>query len=125
MDHPHFVETPIDENVELRLQEFCDMNQLYRILDNWTKSNGMATVIVDPQGNKISEDFGVTDLCKLIQSCKNGKDCCMDTWEKDLDGIYEYPFGLYDLSIPIKLPTDNTWESFWQVKPFVLHKRKR
>ena len=103
MDHPHFVETPIDENVELRLQEFCDMNQLYRILDNWTKINGMATVIVDPQGNKISEDFGVTDFCKLIQSCKNGKDCCMDTWEKDLDGIYEYPFGLYDLSIPIKL----------------------
>ena len=49
----------------------------------------------------------------------------MDTWEKDLDGIYEYPFGLYDLSIPIKLPTDNTWERFWQVKPFVLHKRKR
>ena len=29
------------------LQEFCDMEQLYRLIDNWSKSSGMSAVIVD------------------------------------------------------------------------------
>lgn len=45
----------------LALQEFCDMEQLYKLLDNWSKSCGMATVIVDREGNQVSEDFGIQE----------------------------------------------------------------
>ena len=80
------------------------MNQLYRLLDNWSKSCGMATVIVDTEGNQVSEDFGITEFCRMVQSCDKGKACCMETWKSDLDGIYECPFGFWDFSIPIVLP---------------------
>ena len=91
-------------NPDLSLQEFCDMDQLYRILDNWSKSCGMATVIIDTEGNQVSEDFGVTEFCRMVQSCEKGKACCAATCKSDLDGIYECPFGFWDFSIPIVLP---------------------
>lgn len=92
------------EKTCLKLQAFCDMNQLYRLLDNWSKSCGMATMIVDSEGNQLSEDFGMTEFCRMVQSCDRGKACCMATWKSDLDGAYECPFGFWDFSIPIVLP---------------------
>lgn len=38
------------EKASLTLQELCDMNQLYTLLDNWSKSCGMATMLVDAEG---------------------------------------------------------------------------
>lgn len=92
------------EKAGLKLQAFCDMNQLYSLLDNWSKSCGMATVIVDTEGNQVSEDFGITEFCRMVQSCDKGMACCMATWKSDLDGVYECPFGFWDFSIPIVLP---------------------
>lgn len=101
MEHIHDMET---EKTRLKLQAFCDMNQLYRLLDNWSKSCGMATVIVDAEGRRLSEYFGMTPFCRMIQSCEKGRKCCMETWKLDLDGVYECPFGFWDFSIPIALP---------------------
>ena len=92
------------EKTGLSLQEFCDMDQLYRLLDNWSKSCGMATMIVDAEGDPVSEDFGMTEFCRMVQSCEEGKACCMSTWKTDLEEIYECPFGFWDFSIPILLP---------------------
>ena len=92
------------EKTCLDLQAFCDMNRLYSLLDNWSKSSGMATVIIDTQGNQVSEDFGITEFCRMVQSCEKGRKCCMETWKSDLDGVYECPFGFWDFSIPIVLP---------------------
>ena len=104
MEQTYDMETGIREKTGLRLQEFCDMNQLYRLLDNWSKSSGMATVIVDTAGKQVSENFGITEFCEMVQSCDRGKACCMETWKADLEGIYECPFGFWDFSIPIVLP---------------------
>ncbi|MDO5389633.1 MAG: PocR ligand-binding domain-containing protein [Eubacteriales bacterium] len=98
------METETNRKNSLSLQAFCDMNQLYRLLDNWSKSCGMATVIVDTEGNQVSEDFGITEFCRMVQSCEKGKACCLATWKADLDGIYECPFGFWDFSNPIVLP---------------------
>ena len=92
------------EKISISLQEFCDMNQLYRILDNWSRSSGMATVIIDTEGNQVSEDFGLTEFCRMVRSSEKGRACCMATWRSDLDGIYECPFGFLDFSVPIVLP---------------------
>lgn len=94
----------VNEKPGRGIQEFCDMNQLYRLLGNWSKSTGMATVIVDTEGNQVSEDFGVTEFCRMVQSCEKGKACCMATWKSDVDGIYECPLGFWDFSIPIVRP---------------------
>ncbi|MGN1100452.1 MAG: PocR ligand-binding domain-containing protein, partial [Christensenellales bacterium] len=88
----------------LNLREFCDMEQLYRLLGNWSKSCGMATVIIDNDGNQVSEDFGMTEFCRTIQSCEKGLKRCKYMWKSDLNGVYECPFGFRDFSIPIILP---------------------
>lgn len=80
------------------------MNQLFRLIDNWSKSSGMAAVIVDAEGRRISEDFGLTAFCKMIQSCEKGREGCMSTWEREVEGIYVCPIGFCDFAIPIVLP---------------------
>ena len=63
MEQIRDMEIGSNEKNNISLQEFCDMDQLYRILDNWSKSSGMATVIIDTEGNQVSEDFGMTEFC--------------------------------------------------------------
>lgn len=94
-------------NVEksgLALHKFCDMNQLYRLIDNWSKSTGMSAVIVDTEGNRTSDTFGMTDFCTMIHNNEKGIISCTETrkWEKE--GVYTCPMGFCGFSIPIELP---------------------
>ena len=104
MNQGHEAESELNRKRELCLQEFCDMDQLFRLLDNWSKCCGMATMIVDKEGSPLSRDFGLSEFCHMIQSSEKGKACCKKIWESDLEGMYECPFGFWDFSIPIVLP---------------------
>ena len=102
----------------LNLQEFCNMKQLYKLLDHWSKSCGMATVIVDNEGNQVSEDFGMTEFCKAVQSCENGKNAARTHGNPTYP---EYMSVLSDFGIfqsPSFSLTDKCWERFWQVRLF-------
>lgn len=57
MNQTRDMETEQNGKSCLSLQEFCDMEQLYRLVDNWSKSSGMYAVIVDTQGNRTSDLF--------------------------------------------------------------------
>ena len=86
------------------LQEFCDMDQLYRLIDNWSKCSGMYAVIVDTEGDRTSDSFGMTEFCSMVHGTEKGKECCTSTWKMDQEGIYVCPVGFCDFSIPIVLP---------------------
>lgn len=88
----------------LALQEFCDMDQLYSLLDNWSKSTGMSAVIVDTEENCTSGSFGMTDFCTLIHENAKGLEGCRSSWSADKNGIFVCPMGFCDFSIPIVLP---------------------
>ncbi|MGM9571118.1 MAG: PocR ligand-binding domain-containing protein [bacterium] len=88
----------------IRLEEFCDMEKLYSLIDNWSKSTGMSAVIVDMEGNRTSESFGMTEFCQMIHDSAQGADICVSTWKDNKQGIYECPMGFFDFSIPILLP---------------------
>lgn len=92
------------ENSCLHLQEFCDMNQLYKLLDNWSKSSGMSAVIVDTEGNRTSESFGMTEFCQMIHDNEKGAASCASKMKSDIEGIYMCPVGFCDFAIPIVLP---------------------
>ena len=47
----------------IRIEEFCDMEQLYALIDNWSSSTGMSAVIIDAEGRRTSESFGMTPFC--------------------------------------------------------------
>ena len=93
-----------DGNSHLDLQEFCDMNQLYRLIDNWSKCSGMSAVIVDNEGNRTSDSFGMTEFCKMVHSTEKGTESCSSTWKWENEGVYVCPVGFCDFSIPIVLP---------------------
>lgn len=97
-------ETEESRNSCLDLQEFCDMEQLYRLIDNWSKSSGMSAVIVDMEGNRTSESFGMTEFCQMVHDHESGEAVCASTWKAEHDGIYVCPIGFCDFSIPIILP---------------------
>ena len=88
----------------LHLQEFCDLDQLYRLIENWSKSSGMSAVIVDTEGNRTSESFGMTDFCAMVHNNESGMAVCSATWEAEKEGIYVCPIGFCDFAIPIVLP---------------------
>ena len=91
-------------SANLQLQEFCDMEQLYRLIDNWARSTGMSAVIVDTEGVRTSESFGMTEFCRMIHNHPEGGSICTSMWKQDSDGIYICPMGFCDFSIPIVLP---------------------
>lgn len=98
------MENESERNASLSLQKFCDMDQLYRLIDNWSKSSGMYAVIVDTEGNRTSDSFGMTEFCNMVHGNKKGRECCTSTWKIDREGIYVCPIGFCDFSIPIVLP---------------------
>lgn len=92
---------------KLKLQEFCDMEKLYKLLDNWSKSSGMACVLVDQDGNMVSETFGMTDLCKIIQSCEKCQEKCLQLWRSRdplKPEVCNCHAGFCNFSIPLVLP---------------------
>ena len=93
-----------ERNTQISLEEFCDMEQLYALLDNWAKCSGLSAVIVDAQGQATSDDFGLTPFCALIKGDDTGCACCASTWKVNHEGIYVCPLGLRDFSVPINLP---------------------
>ena len=98
------MENELSSNSSMSLQEFCDMDQLYRLIDNWSKSSGMSAVIVDTEGNRISDSFGMTEFCQMVHDNEKGMANCASTWKSDQEGIYVCPIGFCDFSIPIVLP---------------------
>lgn len=104
MESTHVMETEPGNNSSLHLQEFCDMEQLYRLIDNWSKSSGMSAVIVDTEGNRTSDSFGMTEFCSMIHANENGMASCTSTWGAENEGIYVCPVGFCDFAIPIVLP---------------------
>lgn len=88
----------------IRLEDFCDMEQLYDLLNDWSKSTGISAVIVDMEGNRTSESFGMTEFCSMIHNTEKGFQICTGTWKENRDGIYECPMGFYDFCVPLVLP---------------------
>ena len=101
---PDVIHESMEENIELRLQDFCDMEQLYKLLDNWSKSSGMSAVVVDNEGKPISQSFGMTRLCKMVKESPMGIATCTNKMKSSIKGFYICPMGFNDFAVPITLP---------------------
>lgn len=87
----------------LKIEEFCNMNEFEKIMDNWAKSTGLATVAVGADGKYISDCYNFTDFCiKLTRGCAEGKRRC-EKCDQEGKGVYSCHAGLIDFGIPITL----------------------
>lgn len=86
-----------------RLQDFCDMEKLYSMLDNWSKSTGMSVIISDGKGKALSPWYGMTKYCQVIRKTEEGRKACKLCGEK-ADGMFLCHAGFCDISITMVLP---------------------
>ena len=87
----------------LKIEDFCNMNEFEKIMDNWAKSTGLATVAVGADGKYISDCYNFTDFCiKLTRGCIEGKKRC-EKCDQEGKGVYACHAGLIDFGIPITL----------------------
>lgn len=87
----------------MKIQEFCDMKVFEKIMKNWAKATGLATVAVGADGEYISGCYNFTDFCiKLTRGCEEGKKRC-EKCDREGQGVYFCHAGLMDFGIPITL----------------------
>lgn len=60
------------------LADFCDMQKLHEILENWSISTGMGTIIVDNEGRAVADPRAFSPYCALVRSSEKGLKHCID-----------------------------------------------
>ena len=61
-------------DMDLRIQDFCDMQEFNEIMSSWAMATGLATVAVGADGEYISDCFNFTDFCiKYTRGSAEGK----------------------------------------------------
>ena len=85
------------------IKEFTDMEEFERIMANWAKATGLATVAVGADGKYISECYNFTDFCiKLTRGSAEGCARC-EKCDREGQGVYHCHAGLIDFGIPLEV----------------------
>jgi ligand-binding sensor protein len=83
------------------MRDFLDTKKINQILHEWSKATGMATIMLDADGEYISDEVGFTDFCiKYTRGCSEGAKRC-EKCDKEGKGIYYCHAGLMDFGIDI------------------------
>ena len=85
----------------MKIQDFTDMVRFEKIMDNWAKATGLATVAVGADGEYISKCYNFTDFCiKLTRGSQEGKRRC-EKCDQEGHGVYHCHAGLVDFGIDL------------------------
>jgi LytS/YehU family sensor histidine kinase len=101
---PSFLE--IDD--DLHLTELIDIDILQQIQDRFAEATGLAAIIVDDEGEPVTESSNFSSLCSLVRSTEEGKEACLnysipfkEAKSKEKPSIYNCHLGFIDLVAPI------------------------
>lgn len=87
----------------MEIKDFTDMEEFERIMANWAKATGLATVAVGADGKYISECYNFTDFCiKLTRGSAEGCARC-EKCDREGVGVYHCHAGLVDFGIPLEV----------------------
>ena len=87
----------------INIKDFCDMEQFEKIMSNWAKATGLATVAVGADGRYISECYNFTEFCidltrKSPEGCRRCEKC-----DREGKGVYFCHAGLIDFGIELTI----------------------
>lgn len=88
----------------VKLADYCDVEQLLSILENWSQGTGLSAIVVDKYGIPLTKSYGMSKFCSMIQSTEEGKSRCKNNWKDKKYGLHECHAGFYDFAIPLVLP---------------------
>lgn len=80
------------------LQDFCDMQELLKLLSNWSKTTGMSVVLRDESGNLICRYRENQEYCDLIKKTNVCEYC------DKKNTVFECKAGLYVFRFDLKTP---------------------
>ncbi|ADL13740.1 sensor histidine kinase [Acetohalobium arabaticum] len=93
---------------DLNLTDLIDVDILQQIQDRFAEATGLAAIIVDDQGDPVTEPSNFSDICSLVLSTDEGKKSCFnynfskDDFESKEDPVvFHCHMGFVDLVIPI------------------------
>lgn len=85
-------------DMDLRIQDFCDMQEFNENMSSWAMATGLATVAVGADGEYISDCFNFTDFCiKYTRGSAEGKRRCEEC-DRTGKGVYACHAGLVDFA---------------------------
>ena len=85
----------------MEIRDFADMERFEKIMSNWAKATGRATVAVGADGKYISECYNFTDFCiKYTRGSKEGAARC-EKCDREGHGVYHCHAGLIDFGIDL------------------------
>ena len=85
----------------MEIRDFADMERFEKIMSNWAKATGLATVAVGADGKYISECYNFTDFCiKYTRGSKEGAARC-EKCDREGHGVYHCHAGLIDFGIDL------------------------
>jgi len=97
-------ESTDEEDVCMKLKDVFEVEKLNAILRDWAKATGLAVVILDEEGNYLTDEtIGVTDFCqKYTKGTKEGAKRCAKC-DRENTGVYYCHAGLVDFSSELKI----------------------
>lgn len=85
----------------MEIRDFADMERFEKIMANWAKATGLATVAVGADGKYISECYNFTDFCiKYTRGSHEGAARC-EKCDREGHGVYRCHAGLIDFGIDL------------------------
>ena len=86
----------------MKIADFCDMEKLEDLVNNWSKATGMVVTVLDEAGTHLTENYQNTDFCNYTQGTHKGREIC-DRCQREGKGAYTCDLGLYEFKVPITL----------------------
>lgn len=96
----------IDKN--LHLTDLIDIDILQQIQDRFAEATGLAAIIVDDEGEPVTEGSNFSQLCSLVRDTEKGETACLkyslpleEAKSKEKPSIYNCHMGFTDMVAPI------------------------
>ena len=90
----------------MNIRDFLDVRKLQELQDNFSDATGLAAVLLDSKGEKVTKESNFTDFCmKYTQGSEEGLHRCIKC-QSENSGVYYCHAGLMAFSIDIMLGSE-------------------
>ena len=91
-------------NTSLQLADICDLEKLYKIIEDWSNATGMSAILTDNREAETMKSWGKSLFCRMILNTSNGYESCCRCMDKLECGTQICYAGAYHFVVPLKLP---------------------
>ncbi len=92
------------ENTRLQLADICDLEKLYKMIEDWSNATGMSAILTDSDGEETMKAWGKSLFCRTLLYTTRGYEACCGCMDALESGIQICYAGACHFVIPLHLP---------------------